>query len=175
MQQGTPMINKIKSSYFKKATFKKILSLDQKNEGIINVHRYDTSNIGDLYCAPHQYFKELKSNYSDIFLYKRTDKNSRIQLVEDMTRNSLIIGGGGLLNRGSFTNQMKFYQELALKGKKTVLWGVGHNEKKPSLYGKIDSYDVDVEKFGLTGTRDYSMPGEWLPCVSCLHELFDKS
>ncbi|MGJ8685392.1 MAG: hypothetical protein ACSHWW_12250 [Nonlabens sp.] len=169
------MIKKLKSSYYKKATFNKILKMDQKNDAVINVHRYDVSNVGDLYCAPHQYFKELNNNYSDIFLYKRTDKESREKLVNDMTNNSLIIGGGGLLNRGSFTNQMKFYQELAQKGKKTILWGVGHNEKRSNLYGKITSYDVDIDQFGMAGTRDYNMPGEWLPCVSCLHDLFDKS
>lgn len=169
------MIQKIKSSYYKKATFKKILGMDQKNDGVINIHRYDVSNVGDLYCAPHQYFKELENKYSDIFLYKRTNKKDRTKLINDMVNNSLIIGGGGLLNRGSFTNQMKFYQELAQHGKKTVLWGVGHNEKKSSLYGKIKSYDVDVTKFGMAGTRDYNMPGEWLPCVSCLHQLFDNS
>lgn len=168
------MIEKIKSSYYKKATFRKILGMEQKNDDIINVHRYDVSNVGDLYCAPHQYFKELNNNYSDIFLYKRTDKESRVKLVNDISQNSLIIGGGGLLNRGSFTNQMKFYEQLAQRGKKTVLWGIGHNEKRSNFYGKIDSYDVNVEKFGMAGTRDYSMPGEWLPCVSCMHELFDK-
>ncbi|MEO9503746.1 polysaccharide pyruvyl transferase family protein [Nonlabens ulvanivorans] len=169
------MIQKIKSSYYKKSTFKKILGMDQKNDGVINIHRYDVSNVGDLYCAPHQYFKELEGKYSDIFLYKRTDQKDRNQLVNDIVENSLIIGGGGLLNRGSFTNQMKFYEKLAQQGKKTVLWGIGHNEKKSSLYGKINSYDVDVTKFGMAGTRDYKMPGEWLPCVSCLHELFDNS
>lgn len=169
------MIEKLKSSYYKKATFKKILTQSPKNDGVINIHRYDVSNVGDLYCAPHQYFEELKGKYSDIFLYKRTDKSDRNKLINDMTNNSLIIGGGGLLNRGSFTNQMKFYEKLAQNGKKTVLWGVGHNEKKASLYGKISSYDVNIENFGMAGTRDYSMPGEWLPCVSCLHDLFDKS
>jgi exopolysaccharide biosynthesis predicted pyruvyltransferase EpsI len=169
------MIRKIQSHFYKKQSFKKVLNAAIKNDGVINIHRYDINNVGDLYCAPHQYFKELKGAYSDIFLYKRIDKESREKHYGDLTKNALIIGGGGLLNRGSFTKQMQAYEQLAAQGKKTVLWGVGHNEKNPSRYGKVFDYNINVNKFGLVGTRDYNAPGEWLPCVSCLHELFDKS
>lgn len=168
------MIKVVKKFYFKKATFNKILKNEIKNNGVINVHRYDITNTGDLFCAPHNYFDQLQNKHSDIHLYKKSDKKNRIKLEKEMTDRSLIIGGGGLLNISYFSNQMKFYQKLAENGKKTVLWGLGHNEKDPRSWGNVKSYNIDVNKFGLVGTRDYSMPGEWLPCVSCLHELFDK-
>jgi hypothetical protein len=42
------------------------------------------------------------------------------------------------------------------------------------MYDKVKNYNVDVTKFGIAGTRDYKMPGDYVPCVSCLHPIFDE-
>lgn len=146
---------------------------DQQNIDVVNLHRYDPTNIGDFYCGPHHYFEQLKGKHLDIFDYKREDKAIRDHWVEQITRNALIIGGGGLLNREGFEMQLELFEKLGAKGKKTVLWGVGHNAKNSSTYGKISKYNIDTSKFGLAGVRDYGMKEEWVPCVSCLHPIFD--
>lgn len=172
------MIQKLIASYKRKKTrretVKNILSQVQRNEGVVNIHRLDTKNIGDYYCAPHHYFEALKGKSLDIFDNKSQDKTVTKNFTNTISANSLIIGGGGLLNRNGFKLQMKLFETLAEGKKKTVLWGVGHNEKSPATYGKVTDYNVDVTKFGLAGTRDLSMPGDYLPCVSCLHTVFEK-
>ena len=146
----------------------------QYNNGVVNIHRLDTKNIGDYYCAPHHYFPELKGTGLDIFDYKRTEKEVRNQFIDKISNNALIIGGGGLLNRNGFKLQMDAFEAIAKRGKKVVLWGVGHNSKSPNTYGNVSDYNVDISKFGLVGTRDYTMPGEYVPCVSCMHSFFDN-
>ena len=146
----------------------------QVNTNVVNLHRHDPTNIGDYYCGVHHYFDKIKGKELDIFDYKREDKTIRDNWFEKITQNSLIIGGGGLLNREGFDMQMKLFEQLGEKGKKTVLWGLGHNAIEKSTFGKISKYNVDTTKFGLVGVRDYEMKEEWVPCVSCLHPVFDK-
>jgi hypothetical protein len=168
-----------KFSHFSRSAKKKevigriLNSSDQQNNDVVNIHRYDPTNIGDFYCGPHHYFEELKGKQLDIFDYKRDDKAIRDNWFEKITQNSLIIGGGGLLNREGFDMQMELFEKLGEKGKKTVLWGPGHNSKNKSSYGKVTKYNIDTAKFGLVGVRDYGMKEEWVPCPSCLHPIFD--
>jgi hypothetical protein len=159
----------------KRRVINTILNAEQSNVDVVNIHRIDTINIGDYFCAPHHYFDVLKNKSLDIFDYKSNDKKVTQNYIDQISNNSLIIGGGGLLNRNGFAKQMLLFEKLTTKGKKIVLWGVGHNEKSPSLYGKITKYNINVDKFGLVGTRDFSMPGEYVPCVSCLHPLFNEN
>lgn len=150
-----------------------IINHEQFNNGVINVHGIDERNAGDWNCGPHLYFDELKGKSLDISGYKSLDKEITSNYIEKITTNSLIIGGGGLLNRGSFERQMKMFENISQKGKKTVLWGLGHNEKDRSTFGKVTKYNVDTSKFGLVGVRDYNMKEEYVPCVSCLHPIMD--
>jgi hypothetical protein len=145
------------------------------NNGVINLHRIDENNAGDFFCAPHHYFKALHGTQVDIYDYKSSNPQVVKDWSEKIINNALVIGGGGLLNRGSFEKQIKLFESLSGKGKKTVLWGVGHNSKDKSEFGKIASYNIDVNNFGLVGTRDFNMPGEFVPCVSCMHPIFDKT
>lgn len=158
----------------RRKTIKAVLSNPQQNKGVINLHRIDKNNIGDFYCAPHHYFEKLKNTQLDIFDIKSQDPNITQNFINKVSNNALIIGGGGLLNRNGFHLQMNLFQQLHKKGKKTILWGVGHNEKSSSTYRKVTQYNVDISKFGLVGTRDFSMPGDDVPCVSCMHSVFDK-
>jgi len=168
------IIASLKRKQIRKKTLNAILHSKQKDEGVINLHRIDKNNIGDYFCAPHHYFDSLKNSQLDIFDYKRTQKEITTNFIEKVTNNSLIIGGGGLLNRHGFHLQMKLFQKLSENGKKIVLWGVGHNEKSPKTYGKVTNYNIDISKFGLAGTRDFNMPGDYVPCVSCMHSVFNE-
>lgn len=168
------LINSLKRKWNRYDVTRKILNGNYFNESVVNIHRIDTKNIGDYYCAPHHYFEPLKGKYLDIFDYKNESEKIRSNYIEDVCNKSIIVGGGGLLNRGGFEMQMKLFEKISEKGKKIVLWGVGHNEKSKKNYGKVSKYNIDINKFGLVGTRDYSMPGEFVPCVSCLHPIFDQ-
>lgn len=161
-------------SQHKNKVINSILSANQQNNNVINVHRIDFGNVGDFYCAPHLYFDELKDKALDIFDFKNPEESITNNWIEKVSNNALIIGGGGLLNRGSFEKQMKLFELLSSKGKKTVLWGVGHNAKDKSKFGKKTNYNVNTKKFGLVGVRDYNMNDIWVPCVSCMNSIFDK-
>ena len=152
-----------------------VLNKSQYNKDVINIHRYDPNNVGDFYCAPHNYFEELQGKVLDINGIRKVSKKDRINWVEEVSQKSLIIGGGGLLNLPHFDLQMKLFEALGDKGKKTVLWGPGHNDTNRDKFGKTVDYNVDLNKFGMVGVRDYSHKTHWVPCVSCLHPIFDRS
>lgn len=168
------LIKSIKRNINKFTVIQSVLKAEQQHNDVVTIHRIDKNNIGDFYCAPHHYFEILKGKSLDIFDYKSEQTALRKNFVDQITNNALIIGGGGLLNRDGFEKQMKMFEKLATKDKKIVLWGVGHNEKSPKTFGKVSKYSIDITQFGLVGTRDYTMPGEYVPCVSCMHPIFDQ-
>lgn len=159
----------------KKKVIKTILNTEQFNNDVINVHRMDKGNVGDFYCAPHLYFDALKNKSLDIFDFKNTEETITNNWIDKISKNALIIGGGGLLNRGSFEKQLKLFEQLSSKGKKTVLWGVGHNSKNKNKFGNMSAYNIDTSKFGLVGVRDFCMKENWVPCVSCMNSIFDET
>ncbi|MDR6301431.1 polysaccharide pyruvyl transferase family protein [Mesonia maritima] len=166
-----------KASAIKRQTIYKILNQPQENREIINIHNVGPYNVGDKYCAPYHYFDEINSEPLHILNYKHQNSEIRNNFIEKVVNNKLIIGGGGLLNRNGFAKQMHLFEKLAAKHpeKKIVLWGVGHNSKEKTLYGNLEKYNVSVNKFNIAGTRDYSRSGEYVPCVSCLHPIFNEN
>lgn len=154
---------------------KRVLQQPQKNDDVVNIHRYDPNNVGDFYCAPHQYFEVLKGKVLDINGIRKVSKDERKNWADQVSNHSLIIGGGGLLNLPHFDLQMKLFESLGAMGKKTVLWGPGHNDTDRSKFGKQVNYNVDIRNFGLAGVRDYSRKEHYVPCVSCLHPIFDQA
>ena len=153
---------------------KKVLNSSQSETGVINIHRHDHNNVGDFYCAPYLYFEELQGRYLDIYGIREKNRKVRSRWIEDISNNGLIIGGGGLLNLRHFEIQMELFEALALKGKKIVIWGAGHNAIDYQAFNSNRKYNVDINAFGMAGTRDFSMDNEWVPCVSCMHEIFDR-
>lgn len=149
-----------------------IINTSQANEGVANIFRKNPNNAGDLYSSPVNYFPELGNIEVDIFDFKNSEENGLASLISD---NSLVIGGGGLLNRKSFQFQMETFEKLGARGKKTVLWGVGHNSKNKRDFKKLNRYSINPGNFGLTGTRDHTLAPTWVPCVSCMHPLFDTN
>lgn len=164
----------IDSTKRKEKVSQEILSSKQKHRSVINVHRNTSKNIGDYYCAPHHYFNELKNNVLDINGFREISPIIRKNWIKQINANALIIGGGGLLNIRHFQKQMQLFEGLAANGKKIVIWGTGHNKGSKTQLKIPENYTIDISKFGLVGTRDHSMPGEYVPCVSCLHPIFSR-
>lgn len=159
----------------KSNAIKQILNATQHNKDVINIHRHDPNNVGDYYCAPHLYFEELHDKFLDINGIRKVSLKERKHWIDQVTHQSLIIGGGGLLNLRHFDAQMKLFEQLHAHGKKTILWGPGHNDTNRSLFGKEVTYNINLKNFGLSGVRDYSRKEHYVPCVSCLHPIFDTS
>src|SRR5690606_32370375 len=149
-----------------------IINTSQANKGVANIYRKNPNNAGDLYSSPVNYFPELGKIEVDIFDFKNSEGNGIPSLISE---NSLIIGGGGLLNRKSFQFQLETFEKLRAHGKKTVLWGVGHNSKSKKDFKKQNRYNININNFGLVGTRDHSLAPAWVPCVSCMHPIFDNN
>ncbi|MBT8271408.1 MAG: polysaccharide pyruvyl transferase family protein [Bacteroidia bacterium] len=159
----------------KRHVSKKVLNSEQSESGVINIHRHDHTNVGDFYCAPYLYFKELQGRYLDIYGIRVKNRKIRSQWIDAVSNNNLIVGGGGLFNLKHFEIQMQLFESLAEQGKKIVIWGAGHNAINYSSFNANRQYNVDINAFGMAGTRDFSMNNEWVPCVSCMHEIFDRS
>ena len=130
---------------------------------VIEVHRKVKNNVGDLYCNPSRYFnlgevssEEILNNKSNL-----TDKN-------------LVIGGGGLIHK-KFSNHIN--QLIDKQPKNTIIWGIGHNfgPKHVSKNNEDVYYPNWINKCSLVGIRDYIKKDIYLPCVSCMHDAFDKS
>lgn len=169
-------VRNILTSYHRKQeksrVLEELLYQKQESKGVVNIYRKDKTNVGDCYSAPHHYFPELHHSL-DISGFKSQNKEQTNQWISGIAQNSLIIGGGGLLNRKSFSSGLRTMEILSHK-KKMVIWGAGHNSKNKKDFKKLSAYNIDLEKFGLAGTRDYRLAKEWVPCVSCLHPVFDK-
>ena len=115
-------ITSINRNLQKSEVINSILDSEQFNNGVINLHRIDKNNAGDFFCAPHHYFKELKHTQVDIYDYKTSDPLIVKKWRDKIINNALVIGGGGLLNRGSFEKQIKLFEALSKKDKKTNDW-----------------------------------------------------
>jgi hypothetical protein len=145
-----------------------------ENNDIVNIYRIDKDNVGDFYCSPHLYFEELGKKKIDLLGYKNSDKRITNHWIREVSDNALVIGGGGLMDRNAFEKQLKLFEYLSEKKKRTVIWGAGHNSKYRNDFGKKINYNIDLKKFGLVGVRDYRYHENWVPCVSCMHPFFDK-
>lgn len=146
---------------------------------LINMHRLNTDNSGDLMCAPYRYFEEIRNNSSknvDILGYLSKNILKSVSWAKDIKESNIIAGGGGLLDRPTFNHSIDVLSNLKNKGNKVVLWGVGHNN--PSIkasklfYKQINSFDV-------IGVRDFEVEKisnvDWVPCVSCMSKELDSS
>lgn len=142
---------------------------------LINIHRSDTPNSGDLMCAPYHYFDFLRENSCvvDIKNIKSNIENFHFKNEKSSIQGSaLIIGGGGLLDCDYFGSEIDYISSINVSPLK-VLWGVGSNKYEVSSISKIfDQHSSNYSNFDLIGIRDYQSGFEWVPCASCMHEVF---
>ena len=54
-----------------------------------------------------------------------------------------------------------------------VIWGAGHNSGGWKKKGTAE-YPDWIADFDLVGIRDWGQMSKWVPCASCMSELFDK-
>ncbi len=128
---------------------------------IVNVHRKDTPNRGDLASAPLRYFQsDQRIIYLDILAPKNSEKARGLCEQADF----IIIGGGGLLDNLKFDGEINFL--TSLYGKKVIVWGVGSNSVTSDCKTNLDSALF-------VGVRDFGVGRLWVPCASCLSPEFD--
>jgi len=166
-------MDNIISSLEKKIVGRLISSSEISSHSIINIHQLKTENCGDLLSAPYLYFKEL-SLYDklDITEYISYNFLNSFTWVNKVRNNDIVLGGGGLFDRESFSHSIEMLNLLLKKGKKIVPWGVGHNN--PSLEASKIFYH-QIKDFEVIGIRDYGIKGtDWVPCVSCMNSIFDN-
>ena len=128
---------------------------------IINVWRNKTKNIGDLTCAPCNYFSELNKDALNVDIMSF---NKFIPL-----KNKVIIIGGGGLFQAYFTKAMENILKLS-KNNTLVIWGAGLDNY---IGNKSDFPDMpDNVKIAVRDYKQDKYP--YVPCASCLSEVFDK-
>lgn len=142
---------------------------------LVNLHRVNTKNVGDLMCAPALYFPDLFSDRLEILGFKEGEhpegkRNWRSRF--DVAK-AFAVGGGGLLEIDFFAPALDYLFANKRPDQKTILWGAGHNNFALADWRKIKQ-TVGPRPFDLTGIRDFNSGHEWVPCVSCMHEAFDN-
>tara|TARA_B100000424_G_C22914632_1_gene486623 strand:- start:447 stop:1208 length:762 start_codon:yes stop_codon:yes gene_type:complete len=129
---------------------------------IIEVHRKVKNNVGDYFCNASRYF-DIDCSSEEI-LYNKTKLSNK----------HLIVGGGGLIHK-KFSKHIKML--IDKRPKTTTLWSIGHNFGVKHVNKVVDVYYPKwIEDCNLIGIRDYieGYYNYYLPCVSCMHESFDK-
>ena len=125
-----------------------------------SVHYINENNTGDMQSCPFEHF----SVDGEV-------KKFHIMDIESVNPEfPVIIGGGGLLQQGpSIDNIEKIIKRHRAP---VVIWGAGMNTNGKMHDDHIPDY---IKEACLAGIRDYAFPGvQWVPCVSCMHPLFDK-
>ncbi|MGW9332737.1 polysaccharide pyruvyl transferase family protein [Bosea sp. NPDC055594] len=146
----------------------------------LNLHRLKTENIGDLMCAPVLYFPELKdSARAEIRGFHReegyTTEERKSWLDQVQSSENIIVGGGGLLEIDYFRDSVKAIFSQKNPKAKTIFWGGGHNNWIISDWRRLKQViNLKDMPFDLVGVRDAGHPYDWVPCVTCMHEVFDK-
>tara|TARA_R110002153_G_scaffold29711_13_gene91194 strand:+ start:17016 stop:17738 length:723 start_codon:yes stop_codon:yes gene_type:complete len=123
----------------------------------VYLHRKDRSNPGDWYCSPYHYHPE-DSKYIKVF-----DINEAVS--NGIRCEKFIVGGGGLLSSDPWVNKIWEWSKK-IKAKKKIIWGTGIDEE-------FFDHPLLLE-FDLIGVRQRNTPFQYVPCVSCLHPLFDS-
>ncbi|KAJ1536900.1 hypothetical protein HK096_006703, partial [Nowakowskiella sp. JEL0078] len=133
---------------------------------IVELHRKDTSNIGDSNSSPFKYFPELTSN----FIKFSVDIGNPYLVPSLRKANStlpIIVGGGGLI--GCMRAWDYNTKNLARISKNVIGWGIGFNMHKDLRYNFVETRHL--KKFALLGIRDVIAPYRWVPCASAMHPL----
>ena len=129
---------------------------------VVNLHRLDTDNLGDLVSSPTLYFDFLKAvrRYDLLRVSARVTRGARL----------ILFGGGGLLDNDYFRSGWK--DVMGASTAEMIGWGLGHNRHGTTRA----TYPDFLGRFSLLGVRDFDpdLPPrvDWVPCASCMHEEF---
>jgi hypothetical protein len=147
---------------------------------IINYHRLNTTNIGDLICAPALWFPELaEASREEILGFKGSENTSVAEAKSWKNRlveaDLLIIGGGGLLEIEFFLSGLQQISEHRKPGSRAVVWGAGHNNWQVADWRKLkQGLDLEPYGFDLVGVRDVDCGYDWVPCASCMSPALEQ-
>jgi hypothetical protein len=147
---------------------------------IVNLHRVNTTNVGDIVCTPVRYFDFLSDVPElDALGYLASEEPDSRKRQDWMARVSaadvIIVGGGGLLGIDFFEPALRNLFEIKKQDAKTVLWGAGHNSWQIGDWRNL-KFKINLEQypFDLVGIRDFNQGLEWVACASCMSPVFDK-
>lgn len=149
------------------------------NKKILNLHRRNTNNIGDIRSAPYLYFPNIVgSNAYEIlgFLPKEEPSQDRRTAFDDAFSEAdiIVVGGGGLLEIDFFSPFYKYLSNKKRQTQKVIIWGAGHNRWDLKDWRNLKlPYTFDSGLFDLVGTRDADEKYTWVPCVSCMSPELD--
>lgn len=124
---------------------------------VVNLHRVDRRNPGDLYASPLHYF-DVGGRCVDI-----------ATPPEKINCDLLIVGGGGIVShRGVWKTWLDNWM-AAIQSKKAVIWGAAVSPKMHK--------EAVFSRFVLVGARnsDAGPACRFVPCASCLHPAFDDA
>ncbi len=147
---------------------------------VINYHRVNTTNIGDLICAPALWFPELAGARREEILGFKGSENTSVTAAKSWKKrlaeaDLLIIGGGGLLEIDFFRSGLQMISEHRKPGSRAVIWGAGHNNWQVDDWRKLkQGLDLDPYGFDLVGVRDVDCGYDWVPCASCMAPALDR-
>ena len=136
------------------------VNLSDSNIKYINVYEKNTTNIGDLSCAPSMYFEDLNKFGVSIGVM---DLNESISV-----RNKIFIVGGGGLFQKYFNEKIDNLMRLS-KYNTIIFWGCGLDNR----IGDSFIYPC-LRKNIIFGVRDFGTVGCFVPCASCMSKLFDR-
>ncbi|MBW9064490.1 hypothetical protein JNB71_14270 [Rhizobium herbae] len=129
-----------------------------------NIFRRDATNVGDWHCAPVRYFS-LPAGEADIL------DSEKLTLAPHV-----VVGGGGLIAK-TFHPHMERLAARRAEARTLVAWGIGESENVDRSGGFVQPYDGDfpayLDAFDLVGVRDFGTRHRWVPCVSCMSDIFD--
>jgi len=135
----------------------------------------DVHNPGDYWCTPMHYWDEFKNcDWIDIMNIDSVDLNSYDQII---------VGGGGLLGNNNFDPCI---QQLLPHADRVWFWapGINSNISNPKEitrrgFAKLVE-NSRAKQYNLKGfdkdkiaVRDYNQSYNYLPCVTCMHPVFD--
>ena len=148
---------------------------------LINLHRANTQNIGDLMSAPAHWFEPLgDQNRMEILGFRAWENSSPEDAAVWRERfeaaKGFVVGGGGLLNIDFFKPGLDYLFNHKRPDQKVVLWGAGHNDWQLQDWRRIKSrIDLADYPFDLVGVRDDGQGLRWVPCASCMSDRFDRT
>lgn len=76
----------------------------------------------------------------------------------------IILGGGGIIWADGT-------EPLGDRKSKKIIWGAGVNR---DWLKSNDYYPDYIKKFDLVGVRDWGTAYDWVPCCSCMSDLFNQ-
>ncbi|MCL7988648.1 polysaccharide pyruvyl transferase family protein [Sphingobacterium sp. lm-10] len=135
----------------------KILHEADNKSTVHFIHRYITNNTGDIACGYYRYFLDHFKAYQCVVHDVNCVDLSKIKDID-----SVIIGGGGLLNATEEWNYNII--EAAKLARRSIIWSAGFN----SYAGKKFHNAIDWNLFDLVAVRDFKYGDfRFVPCATC--------